>query len=535
MDLTTNIFKTLIRLCNIKSTSGTTEEMAATEGISSLISEIGYFKENTHALKIHEIENDPLKREFITAMYEGGDSKKIVVLLSHFDVVGIEEFGHLKEYAYSPVEYTKKLRYETLKGAAKKDLDTGDWLFGRGTMDMKCGLAIHIELLRYIYENTIEFDGNILLLTVPDEENSSAGMLSAVNYLSYLKGKGYEIQSVINSEPYFEEFPGDENKYIYTGSVGKLLPFIFFAGVETHVGEPFNGISSSLMSSITTSLIEGNTQLCESYGCYTAPPPVCLKQEDLKSLYSVSTPCYSYAYYNYMTLTSSPEDVIDKIKGVCEKAFDMALDKMKIESGKYSALSGKKVPGLNLKANIITYDELCKLLENRGIDIEHIKNKYKNSKLDTRDLTSAIVSDMLKFIPELRPIMVIGFAPPYYPHRKADTNSSNILDVCHKVMERSQNVFNERLSHKEFFPGLCDLSYLGLENTDDYYTLKSNMPVFGTSYNLPVDALSNINIGGMNISVMGKDAHKYTERLNMPYSFKVTPDLVYYAIMEFLG
>jgi len=534
MDLSSNIYTTLNRLCNIKSTSGTMEEADAAQKIYSIIDEIPYFKEHQENIILHNIEGDPYNRKFISAMYEGCKSQKVVVLLSHFDVVGIEEFGHLKDFAYNPEEYTKRLKNEDIPQKAKEDLDSGEWLFGRGTMDMKCGLAIHTEIIRYISESNIDIGGNILLLTVPDEENSSAGMLSAAKYLSQLKDMGYEFQCVINSEPYFPEFPGDECKYIYTGTIGKLLPLICFAGIETHAGEPFNGISSSLMSSMTTTLIEGNTKLCEAYGDYTSPPPVCLKQEDLKSLYSVSTPNFSYAYYNYLTLTSSPGDVLEKIKKVCTKAFDMAVDKMKTESKNYTLLSGKRESSLNITPNVITYSELCSIVERKNIDIEKIKNSYKNKGIDTRDVTVRIISDMLKLIPELRPVMVISIAPPYYPHRMADSNFKNILDVCSKVMERSKAIYNEDMVHKDFFPGLCDFSYLGFDNPDNYYTLKSNMPVMDAGYELPVKALSNINIGGINIGVKGKDVHKYTERLNLPYSLKVTPDLVFFAIREFL-
>lgn len=535
MDLSTNIFSTLIRLCNLKSTSGTIEETSAAQGVYSIISEIEYFKEHNDNLKIHDIDKDPYGRKFISALFKKGTSKKTIILLSHFDVVGIEEFGHLMDYAYSPVEYTKRLRYEDIPKKVKEDLETGDWLFGRGTMDMKCGLAIHIELIRYIYENNLDIDGNILLITVPDEENSSIGMLSAVNYLSNLKDMGYEFQGCINCEPFFQEYPGDDNKYIYTGTIGKLLPFIFSAGIETHGGEPFNGISSSLLSSIITSLMEANTELCETYGDYTAPPPICLKQQDMKTLYTVSTPNFSYAYYNYMTLTSTPGDVIEKIKYICTKAFDLAISKIVAESKRYASLSGKGTPAVNFEPKVITYDELCTLVKDKGISIDKIKDKYKDTAMDTRDMTGNIISDMLKLLPELRPVVIIGFAPPYYPHRMAGEGSKNILDICIKIIKRSEEFHNDKLIHKNFFPGLCDFSYLGFENPECYYTLKANMPVLDTGYTLPVDALSNINIGGINISVMGRDVHKYTERLNMPYSLKITPDLVLYGIKEFLA
>ena len=39
----------------------------------------------------------------------------------------------------------------------------------------------------------------------------------------------------------------------------------------------------------------------------------------------------------------------------------------------------------------------------------------------------------------------------------------------------------------------------------------------------------------VNIGPFGKDAHKFTERLEKDYSFKVAPTLVYETIMKLLG
>jgi len=53
----------------------------------------------------------------------------------------------------------------------------------------------------------------------------------------------------------------------------------------------------------------------------------------------------------------------------------------------------------------------------------------------------------------------------------------------------------------------------------------SNMPGSGKVYSLPVKYLKQLDITGIVLDAYEKDMHKYTERLNISYSFDVLPDL----------
>lgn len=48
--------------------------------------------------------------------------------------------------------------------------------------------------------------------------------------------------------------------------------------------------------------MEYNVELSDKYEKDITPPPVCLKQSDLKELYSVQNPVYAYSYYNLLTI-----------------------------------------------------------------------------------------------------------------------------------------------------------------------------------------------------------------------------------------
>lgn len=49
---------------------------------------------------------------------------------------------------------------DELPDHVREDIEHGDWLFGRGTMDMKCGLALQMAMIEQACEG--RFDGNVL-------------------------------------------------------------------------------------------------------------------------------------------------------------------------------------------------------------------------------------------------------------------------------------------------------------------------------------------------------------------------------------
>src|SRR5699024_2649218 len=126
--------------------------------------------------------NDHRERYNVLAHVKGtkGESKRTVILMGHMDTVGTDDFNQLKAYATDPDEWMEVLKKEDIPSSAMEQLDSGDWLFGRGTLDMKSGLATHLYLLKYYAEHPEQLDGNIVLVAECDEEDSSHGIISAL-------------------------------------------------------------------------------------------------------------------------------------------------------------------------------------------------------------------------------------------------------------------------------------------------------------------------------------------------------------------
>lgn len=532
----------LVELCSIRSISETAGEIDMAEKLYEVIMRMEYFTKNPYNAGIDPIKNDPSKRSCVHALMEGPHkSPKTVILLSHFDVVDIEDYGIYKDYAFRPLEYTEILKEDSDTGLpeeAKKDLNSGDYLFGRGTMDMKFGIALDVEIMNEIESKLDNFPGNILFLSVPDEENNSTGMLAAVELLTRLKEeRGLEYVCCIVSEPHFPKHPGDNNKYIYTGTIGKLLPAFYCVGKETHAGEPFSGLNPNLLTSKVIEMIELNPELSDAAGSFRVPAPVCLKQSDTKDAYSVSTPAAAYAYFNFMTVSSSPDEVLGKLKILGEKAFAEVMHNIDAKADLLQALTGSKPELPSISPMVVTFRELYGMcLEAGGEKFEqHMKSFINTSPVsDLRKLSVDCVREAHKFCPYKDPMMVLFFAPPYYPHSSVVEAGGIISRIADGVIKMAKSMYGENISAEPFFPGLSDMSYLGLSGNISIDNLKSNFPLWGDRYAIPLDCMSKLNIPFINIGPLGKDAHKYTERLCISYSFDIAAKLVFGAVLSAL-
>ncbi|MDI3480374.1 MAG: hypothetical protein PWQ97_29 [Tepidanaerobacteraceae bacterium] len=238
------IFKLLLELTAVPSISATSGEVEMAQKIYHKLASLAYFQAHPEYLQLLPLKKESLGRSTVFALIKAEPAvKKTVILTGHYDVVDVECFGVLKQYAFDPMEYTRRLYRENLPKEAKRDLESGNYIFGRGVSDMKCGLAIQMALMAEASSNPGKLGLNLMFLAVPDEENNSTGMREALSHLVQIRDK-FELDYAvaINCEPSGPGAADDRYRYIFTGTIGKIMPFFYVVGKESHVGEYFGGL-----------------------------------------------------------------------------------------------------------------------------------------------------------------------------------------------------------------------------------------------------------------------------------------------------
>ncbi|GKV70479.1 hypothetical protein NCCP2716_29770 [Sporosarcina sp. NCCP-2716] len=478
-----------------------------------------YFQEHPEQLKLHDAGSG---RNSVLALYKHPGARDTIVLISHFDTVWTEEYGALEPLATQPEELTAALYAiaHELPEDARQDLLSGDYLFGRGTMDMKMGLALHMALIEKA--SAEQWPVNLLLLTVPDEEVNSAGMRTAAEELVRMRSDfDLDYKLFLNSEPTFSQEPGDPKEYVYSGTIGKIMPAALCYGKETHVGEPLKGLTATYISSFLTGEMEFNPLFREtSYG-ESAPLPVSLQVKDLKTAYSTQTPYRAASLFNVFLMDRSASEIMDLFEEAAARAMASCNER-------YQAICRREGTEPVGEVRILRYEELVSYATSKigtaAVDTV-IANTVSDPALDDREKCFKITDALLIECQELTPAAVLLFAPPFYP--AVNTSEDPLVIRSIELMKHTARSLGTEVDQIHFFNGICDLSYVHYTGSREGWTAyEQNTPVWGRTYSIPFDAMTALDAPVLNVGPFGKDAHQRTERLHIESAFVRLPHML---------
>ncbi|ARF14930.1 M20/M25/M40 family metallo-hydrolase [Sporosarcina ureae] len=521
-------------LVGLNSINGTLGEVRIVQEIYRILSTFPYFQEHPENLWLQKIPHDPIGRQNVFAFVEGAHhSPQTVLYHSHIDTVAVEDFGPLKEHAFSPNELETFFRNYDSDPELQAEARSGDWMFGRGSVDMKSGAAVHISNILYFSEHLDELEGNVLLLCNGDEESEHRGMVGALNELNRIQLElGIHFITAINTDFITPLYDNDTNRYIYTGAAGKILPCFHIYGREVHVGDTLSGIDPNFISAKLTERIHNRYKLAENIPGEMVLPPTVLKQRDMKELYTVQTAISSHLYFNCFVYEDSVGTILEKFMREAKEACLEAETYLKAQFEEYTQVTGLPTRDLSWKIDVTTYEDYVAYLTSRDIDVRAIIDGILAEKQlgDLRDLCFEIVSALQAADPEKKARVILFFAPPFLPHnylRAEDDYDTHIQSVISSVLKEVGDTTGESFELKKFFPYLADGSFLSLhEKKDELDPLTQNLPEWGNVYEIPFDTIKKLNIPSINMGVYGKDGHKWTERVYKPYSFGLLPDLI---------
>jgi arginine utilization protein RocB len=418
------------------------------------------------------------------------------------------------------------------------------------------------------------------MIATPDEEVESAGIMAAVGEMVRLRdAHGLAYVGVINSDYTAPREPGDEARYVYRGSIGKMLACFYVRGCETHLGEVFRGLDANLIAANLIRETNLNVDLCDESEGEITVPPVTQKLRDFKVRYDAQIPIAALVHCSVLVHGWTPADVLSRMVAAAGRALSAANHRRVTQWSEYARRQNRALALEDLGGRVWTYGQLFEAteaeagpaltgqIERRAFEalrearralapLAPVEKKFLIDRgtlvlEDSRERSLALVRALAEIagqhgVMDLRkPAVVVYFAPPFFPPVSGDRPSRLNRAIAAEVETGAYGP----IQFRSFYPYVSDISYMRVDEPvyESLPLLKRNFPLWrdegevtdeglsGEFFTVPFDLIRELDCDVANIGPWGKEAHGKGERVHMPYSFETVPELMYNVILRLLG
>ena len=243
-------------------------------------------------------------------------------------------------------------------------------------------------------------------------------------------------------------------------------------------------------------------------------------------------------YFNYFVLNAQVTDITNRLKTGAEKAVNRMMKLLNDNYAKYCACSGKQEQSIQNLWEVFTYGELLERAVSVDTlvtkELEEVTRRLREEGVDQREIPIELIRFLLEKAQIYHPVVVLYYGTPYCPHNtlpQLDDAMATLADILVEM----ETEYDITYRMDQFFPSLSDSSYLCIDDSmESIEMLKRNFPQMEQIYPLPLEQMKALHIKAVDFGVYGKDAHKWTERLHVPYSFEVLPQLLLKTFDAFL-
>jgi arginine utilization protein RocB len=531
-----------LEMTRLPSVSGSAEEAAFPHNLTEMLRSGPAFAEQPENVWTIPVPGGRHPRACVAALVRGRGSRT-VLLTGHFDTVPIEDYGDLKPIAGESEALRQgllqRLRIHAATAAeqrALRDLADGDYLPGRGLLDMKAGLAAGLAVLEAFAANP-DREGNVLFLTVPDEEVNSAGARAAAPALPEIaRQHGLDIVAAINLDAIADDGDGSFGRAVALGTIGKLLPSALVVGQPAHAGYSFSGLSACAMAGALATEVEWAPALTERSGDQIGAGPTLLGMKDSKTAYDVTTPDKVWMFWNVMLYARLPADVIAQMQHLSRAAMDGLLARLGARRAEAHGPDDGKVPSVR----VVTFEMLRREVEDSVAGaarlIDDFARQIAAANADLPEQCRQITEYVWKLSGRGDPTIVLGFAStPYLATQLGDdVGGRNLAKATEIAARRTAERHSTTIATPNWFLGISDMSFLGQADESGVPVIAWNTPAWGAGLHWPEGpAFAGIPI--VNAGPWGRDYHTVLERLHTPYAFTVLPDLIGEIVSEVLA
>ena len=541
MDLAADAERWTRLLTALPSVTGSADEARFAGELTRLLRASPAFRDNPERVWRVPVPGGPHPRSAVLALLRG-TGPRTVVLTGHFDTVEIESYGPLAPVARDPDRLAAGLaaalegeRRDQQGERALADIRSGDFIFGRGLLDMKAGLAAALAVMEHASRLPAR-TGNLLFAAVPDEEGNSAGARCLATLLAGLQQElGLAVEAAVNLDAISDDGDGTAGQVVALGSVGKLLPSAFVVGRPVHASYALSGFGAAALAGALAAALECLPALTPRTGAEIASPPTLLGMKDSKQSYDVTTPHSTWMIWNVALHGSGAGDVLERVLRTAQEAVDRFASELKQRRTTITGIREEAV-----RVPVVTFASLfgdtVGSTPGFAAEFQASAARLAESGVDLPEQCRRLTELTWQASGRQGPAVVLGFASTPYPaaELRSDALAARLEAAARRAARIVGDGFATGIGVVRYFPGISDMSFLGQADTADVPLIAENTPAWTTGVAWPDgDAVADLPM--VNAGPWGRDYHTRLERANRRYTFEVLPVLLQEIIAQVLG
>jgi arginine utilization protein RocB len=327
-----------------------------------------------------------------------------------------------------------------------------------------------------------------------------------------------------------------------------------------------------------------NVALCDEADGEITVPPVTQKARDFKARYDAQTPLSAVVHCSCLVHGWTAAEVLARMVPLADEALVDANRRRITQWQDYARRQRTAEDLSDLGGRVWTYQELYEAVEEMlgSADLRReLEERAFGAIRETRRILAPLSSDERDFLIDnaqlagmdsrerslvivrtlvdiatregvfdaRRPAIVVYFAPPYFPPVRGDPTSR----LNEAILAEVDGGEYGDIRFRTFYPYVSEMSYVRVDPAvyDSLPTLKANFPLWrdpgvldpgdevpldlrSDYFIVPFDAIRELNCDVANIGPWGKEAHGKGERVHMPYSFEIVPQLIHNVILRLL-
>jgi len=480
--------------------------------------------------------DDGRETRYCCATLVRGEGPETILLTGHFDTVSFEDYGDLAPLATDPEALLPALAARLAKPAAgaearaRADFASGEFLPGRGLLDMKAGLAAGLAALEGFAAQPRR-RGNLLFVAVPDEEVNSIGARALAKALPAIeRERGLRIAAVVNLDCIGDDGDGAPARAIAEGSVGKLLLTAFAVGQQSHASHPYQGFNAGAIAAALAARLEWAPELADGAGGQAGIPPTLLSLKDGKEHYDVTTPTSVFATWNVLSMGRDAGETIRRFR-------EIAVDEMTRLRRDLGRRRRAVIPYADdpPDVTVLRAGELLAEIARSPAAKERLDafaDEAAGSGLALPDQNRRVTEAAWLLSGRRGPAVVLGFGSLPYPAVRLSQSpaAARLRAAGRAAAALTARASGVSIRMTSFFPGISDMSFLGETEAADLPLIAADTPAWrsGVRWGGEIARLPTVNIGPW-----GRDFHTPLERVHAPYAFEVLPRLLLEAARLF--